>query len=219
MILPQDNNPQNIFDKHFAMKCPQCGVQSNITAISIPRFEFAARFQPPKLGIAYRCDSCNGILFLRFEVRDYDFSHHRIIIEDQYEEVERPIETFEFNYLPESVAADFREALICYSNSCFNAFASMCRRTIQASFQELGAEGKDKVMSQLQDVRDTASIEEETFDILKQIIIAGHDGAHPHLPSLSSPRAAILLELMKDVLYQLFAVGAKLTYKRSDLFA
>jgi len=210
MILQYDNNPQGIFDKHFTMKCPQCGVQSNISAISIPRYEFAARFQPPKLGIAYRCDSCNGTLFLRFPVALYEIINNRIVISDEYEEVERPQETFEFNFLPKTVADDFREALICYSNSCFNAFAAMCRRSIQSSFQELGAEGKDKVLNQLQDVRDTAAIDEETFDILKQIIIAGHDGAHPHLPPLSPPRAAILLELMKDVLYQLFVRKQKI---------
>ena len=53
-------------------------------------------------------------------------------------------------------------------------------------------------------------IDEETFDQLKQIILTGHDGTHPHLPKITSERAQILLELMKDVLYQLFVRKAKI---------
>jgi hypothetical protein len=55
-----------------------------------------------------------------------------------------------------------------------------------------------------------AEIDDETYELLKQIIVHGHDGAHPHLPALSVERAAVLLELMKDVLYQLYVRRAKL---------
>ena len=41
-------------------------------------------------------------------------------------------------------------------------------------------------------------------------MLAGHDGAHPHLPKLSAERAAVLLELIKDALYQLFVRKAKI---------
>jgi hypothetical protein len=53
-------------------------------------------------------------------------------------------------------------------------------------------------------------IDDETFEVLKTIVIAGHDGAHPHLPALTPERAEILLELMKDVLYQLFVRKSKI---------
>ena len=53
-------------------------------------------------------------------------------------------------------------------------------------------------------------VKEEGFKQLKAIILAGHDGAHPHLPKLSAERAAVLLELAKDALYQLFVRKAKI---------
>jgi hypothetical protein len=59
-------------------------------------------------------------------------------------------------------------------------------------------------------LKSTGTVDDQTFDVLKIIVIAGHDGAHPHLPALSPDRAEILLELMKDVLYQLFLRRAKL---------
>lgn len=131
-------------------------------------------------------------------------------MEDTYEEVERPSETFEFAYLKGDVEEDFREALTCYSNLCFNAFASMCRRTVQSVCTDFGAEGKDRVLNQLQDLKGMAEIDDDTFGLLKQIIIEGHDGAHPHLPKLNQNRAAVLLELIKDVLYQLYVRKGKL---------
>jgi len=86
----------------------------------------------------------------------------------------------------------------------------MCRRCVQSAAADLGAKGKDKVLAQLQDLKDMAEIDEETFDLLLQIIVEGHDGAHPHLPSVDAKRATVLLELVKDVMYQLYVRRGKL---------
>jgi hypothetical protein len=209
MYVFSDNNPQNIFDKHYALKCPHCGVQSNISAISIPRYELLLRFRPERVGIVYRCDSCNEPIFLRFTLR-LDFNNSRAEILEIYEEVQRVRETFEFNYLPDEVQQDFRETLTCYSILAYNGFAAMCRRTVQSVCTDLGAEGSDKVLNQLKDLKEMAQIDDETFTVLKQIVIDGHDGAHPHLPKLNPQRAGVLLELMKDVLYQLYVRKGKL---------
>jgi len=210
MILLHDNNPQHIFDQHYSLNCPHCGAYSGITAISIPRFEYLVRFKPEKVGIVYRCDSCNYPIFLKFWVRNYDSLPNKIFLSEDFEEVEKPKETFDFSYLEEKVAKDFREALECYTNLCLNAFAAMCRRTVQSVCSDLGADGKDRVLKQLEDLKGMAAIDDETFIILKQIIIGGHDGAHPHLPNLNKDRASILLELIKDVLYQLYVRKGKL---------
>jgi hypothetical protein len=210
MRVNNSNDPTEIFDKHYDLKCPHCGNSANISAVSIPRYEYLARFRPKTVGIAYRCDSCNFPIFLRFKVNNYDLGNNRIVLEEAYEEVERPQETFEYKYLPAPVAEDFREALTCYSHACYNAFAALCRRCAQSAFTELGAAGKDKVLDQLKEIKETAALDDDTFSILQQVVISGHDGAHPHLPRLSPERAAILLELMKDVMYQLFVRKAKI---------
>ncbi len=86
----------------------------------------------------------------------------------------------------------------------------MTRRTIQSAANEIGAKGKSKVQNQIKEMKNMAEIDDETYEILNQIIIDGHDGAHPHLPNLSAERAEILLELLKDVMYQLFVRKGKL---------
>ena len=209
MFVNSNNDPNSVFDKHYALKCPHCGVQSNLSAISIPRYEFLNRFKPSKVGIVYRCDSCNAPVFLRF-VAQHDASHSRFEIHGAYEEIEHPQETFEFKFLPTNVAADFQEALKCYSAGACNGFAALCRRTVQSVATSLGAQGNDKVLGQLKDLKEMAQLDDETFGVLKQIVIDGHDGAHPHLPSLNPERAVVLLELMKDVLYQLYVRKVKL---------
>ncbi len=209
MRITNDNKPTHVFEHHFQLHCPHCGVHSNMSAVSIPRYEYLRRFQPETVGIAYRCDSCNHPIFLRFPIIRYEGSQV-IIDHKQPEEVEKHQETFEYKYPPDEVAADFKEALTCYSNSCSNAFAAMCRRTIQSACTELGAPGKDKVKHQLIELKKMTNLDDDTYDILQQIIISGHDGAHPHLPKLSEDRAAVLLELMKDVLYQLFVRTEKI---------
>ena len=209
MIVTYENNPQSVFDQHYALRCPHCNVQSNVSAVSIPRYEYVFRFRPRRVGIVYRCDSCNEPVFLRFGVH-YDFGNRRFHIDPGYEEIESAEETFEFEYLSENVAKDFREALICYSNRAHNGFAAMCRRTLQSAFTDLGAEGKAKVLAQLKDLKEMAQVDDDTFEILKQLIVDGHDGAHPHLPRLNPERAVVLLELMKDVLYQLYVRKGKL---------
>ncbi|MCA9837739.1 MAG: DUF4145 domain-containing protein [Trueperaceae bacterium] len=202
MLVNKDNHYQLIFDKHYSVKCPHCSITASLSATSIPRFELLVRLKPEKVGIGYICNSCKEPVFLKFLVEKTETSN--VYISDSFEEVEFAQETFELQYLPEEVAQDFKEALDCYSMGCWNAFAAMSRRTIQTSSSVLGSEGNSKVQNQISDLKEMGVVDEETFEQLKTIIISGHDGAHPHLPKLEKDRASVLLQLMKDVLYQLF---------------
>jgi hypothetical protein len=92
----------------------------------------------------------------------------------------------------------------------------MCRRCIQSVSESFGVEGTTKVQAQLKDLESMGVADEETFSQLHQIMLTGHDGAHPHLPSLSPARASVLLQLIKDVLYQLDVRPAKIR-EASDL--
>lgn len=210
MILQNNNDPQSIFDTSITLICPYCGNNSHMSAVSIPRYEYLVRFRPDAVGIVYRCDSCNSPVFLRFEINRFDPGNNRVFFSSKYEEIVRVQQTFETEYLPDDIASDFKEALTCFSIGSYNAFAAMCRRTAQSVFTKLGAKGKDKVHNQLRELKETTGIDDDTFEVFEQVIISGHDGAHPHLPKLSHERAVVLLELMKDVLYQLFIRQAKI---------
>lgn len=215
MILYRDNYKE-LYDKAIALKCPHCNVVTGVTLISVPSFEYLTRYRPPKIGMGFMCTSCQEPVFLKFKVDKYDLGNSRIIIFDKSQQIELPKLDFEFEFVPEPIAGDLREALSCYSIGAFNGFAAMCRRTIQSSASEIGAKGKDKVQKQITDMKEIADIDEETFNIIKQIVLDGHDGSHPHLPALSQDRADILLELIKDIIYQLYVRKGKLK-KAADL--
>lgn len=210
MYLKHDSSLE-IIDKHFSLKCTHCNNATSITAISIPVYNSLFRYRVKNIGIVYKCNSCDEPIFLKFKNVVYDTGNNRVIISEEFETVENPTEVFEFEFLPERIKQDFAEALQCYSIKAYNAFAAMCRRSIQSAASELGTKGNDKVLRQIQDMKEMAEIDDETYDILKQIIIDGHDGSHPHLPQLSAPRAEILLELIKDIMYQLFVRKGKLS--------
>ena len=158
-----------------------------------PRHEYLNRFRPQWAGFAYRCDACNQPVFLKFLARASDFS----VFDEPPVEIERPTESFELQYLPDEVAEDFKEALTCYSNSCWNAFAAMTRRTLQSAATQLGSDGSTKVQKQLDDLHQMGVVEGEDFKQLKVIMLAGHDGAHPHLPKLSAERARRIIGIDK----------------------
>jgi hypothetical protein len=182
-------------------RCPHCSVATpNLSKVGQHETQdFQGGDQ--RLWKMYLCSKCGGI------ISAYSSRQSNNMIE-YFPSTQT--ETFDYQYLHEEVAEDFKEALKCYSNQCYNAFGSICRRTIQTSASVLGTKGKDKVKNQIIELKTLADIDEDTYSVLEQIIITGHDGAHPHLPKLNRDRAVILLVLMKDVLNELFIRKARI---------
>jgi hypothetical protein len=192
----------------FALNCPHCQVFSHLTAVSVPQFAQLIAHKPKHVGIVYHCDSCNSPVFLKFPVKMY--AGNRVELAPNFMELERPKEKFAFTYLPEETEALFREALVCYTQGSFNAFASMCRRTAQSIFSDLGENGRLKIFEQLSDVREMAELNNETFGYIKKVIFGTDAEPHPSLPLLEGEHAGVLLEVMKDMLYQAYVRRGRL---------
>lgn len=114
------------------------------------------------------------------------------------------MQPFEYQYLPDDVASDFREALTCYAHSCHNAAAAMCRRTIQSVAMNLKAVGTSKIDKQILEAKETSGMDDETYNGLRAVMLGGHDGTHPHLPNVTPQRCTVLIQVMKDVLHELY---------------
>jgi hypothetical protein len=105
--------------------------------------------------------------------------------------------------------ADFDEALRCYANAAYNAFAAMCRRCIQTIAKDKGVKGTNKVQDQVKEVKELLDLDDTTFSELSAVMLGGHDGAHPHLPTVKEDRAGILLEMLKEVVHHLYVRKAR----------
>jgi len=195
-------------ERSLALNCPHCQVFSHVTAVSVPQFAELSAARPTHVGIVYRCDACNAPVFLRFAVKIYGSS--RVELASNFVELERAREKFNFTYLPEDSEKLFREALACYSAGQFNAFASMCRRTTQTLIRDLGENGRMRIFNQLAEAREMAEIDAETFAAVKKVLFGSDADPWPSMPEIGSYEAGVLLELVKDVLYEAYVRKGKL---------
>jgi hypothetical protein len=195
-------------ERSLALNCPHCEVTAHVTPAAVPRFDDLQLYKPAAIGVVYRCDACHAPIFLRYPVRVY--RANRIELSPQFVEVERPREKFTFTHLPEEVELLFREALVCFSNGAHNAFASMCRRTAQAAFADLGEAGKLRLFDELNEVREMADIDLKTFTTIKSVIFGTQTDSRADPPHLEAATAAVVLEVMKDMLYEAYVRKGRL---------
>ena len=197
-------------ERETARNCPHCHAFSRMSPTALPTFDELLLQKPRSIGLVLRCHACTAPVFLRFATRE--FANNRVQLSPQAFDVERPIEKFAFNYVPECAEYFFREALVCYSHNQFQAFASMCRRAAGATFTDLGNSTKLRLFDSLSDVREMAEIDEETFTLVTRIIFAGGSDPSIELPVVDTYQAAVLLEVMKDFLYQAYVRKGRLQH-------
>lgn len=194
--------------QNFALTCPHCQVLSHLSPVSVPAYSQLTAYKPNHVGIVYRCDSCNAPVFLKFAVKVY--AYNRVELATNFVELERAKEKFGFTHLPEEAESLFREALSAFSAGCFNAFASMCRRTAQAVFADLGENGKLRMFDGLNDVREMAELDQETFNAVRKVLFGTDSEPRPNFPTLDAQTAGVLLEVVKDLLYQAYVRRGRL---------
>ena len=192
----------------LALNCPHCQVLAHITPVSVPDFNETQLHKPSHVGIVYRCEACNAPIFLKFPVKLYAGS--RIELAPNFTELERPRERFSFTHLPEDVEALFKEALACFSTGCYNAFASMCRRTALAVFADLGEGGKLRLYDELGEVRKMAEVDDATFATVRKVLFDAEPEGRSSPPLLGAFEAGVLLEVVKDLLYEAYVRRGRL---------
>jgi len=210
MSIYIDNNDR-LHDEQaasLALTCPHCSVFAHITPMAVPRFAELSASRPKQIGLIYRCDACYSPVFMRAHARGY--GSDRIELSSQLVEVERPPEKFDFTDLPSEIETLLRETLQCYSHGVFNAFAAMCRRTMQTVFADLGEPGKLRVFDELNTVRDMAEMDAALFTPIKRVLFGTDADAAPSFPPIDEDQAALLLEVIKDLLYQCYVRKARL---------
>jgi hypothetical protein len=192
----------------LALQCPHCQVLAHVTPVSVPDFNVLQQHKPAQVGIVYRCAACNAPVFLRFTVKLYGGS--RVDLAPNFVELERAREKFNFTYLPEDTEALLKETFACFTAACYNAFASMCRRVAQRTFADLGADGKLELYDELANIRRLAEIDEETYEVVRKVLFDFDEPGRGNLPAIDALQAAVLLEVLKDLLYQAYVRRGRL---------
>jgi len=206
IVIDNDQGMENRLEERIGLECPYCGVYAHMSPQSVPDAASLLRDKPRHVGLVYKCDACDAPVFLRFAVREYQ--DNRVELYRNFIELERPKERFSFSYLPKHTEVLFREALSCYSNNNFNAFASMCRRASISAFHALGEGGKLRAFEEVMVAQDISGIDDDSFAPIKSVLFGS--GQHEDLPLLNRAQAGILLEVLKDMFYQCFVRHGKL---------
>lgn len=181
--------------------CPHCKIGTRFSLATQPN-PILFRDKATEVVVGYLCDSCIKGIPVRWKIQGFDNQTNPIV---QSPELILPVrEPFDFDHVPPKVKKEISEGLDCLSVGAYNGFAGLCRRTIQAICTIMGAESSTKVQAQIEEMANAAGLDDETERIAIEIMLAGHDGSHPHLPDVNSDRAAILLELVRDIVYQMF---------------
>ena len=207
IIVRRDKSVHHGNGEPFGLECPYCGVYAHMTAQAVPDVQTVLDHRPKHVGLVYQCDACRAPVFLRFGVKA--FGRDAIELNRNFLELERPKERFPFSYLPKHTELLFREALSCYSNNSFNAFASMCRRAAASSFEAMGTGGKLRAFDEVMMAQDIAEIDDMSFAPIKRVLFEAV--IEEDLPLLNRAQAGVLLEVMKDMFYQCFVRRGKLS--------
>lgn len=192
----------------LALQCPHCQVLAHITPVSVPDFNVLQQHKPAQVGIVYRCEACNAPVFLRFTVKLYGGS--RVELAPGFVELERAREKFSFTYLPEDTEALVKEAFACFTAGLFNAFSSMCRRVAQATFADLGPQARLDLFDELSNIRQLAELDDDSYERVRKVLFDFDEPGRGNLPAMDAFQAGVLLEVLKDLLYQAYVRRGRL---------
>ena len=207
IVLHRDQGLLLDSDEQIGLECPYCSVYAHMSPESVPEAGDILEHRPKHVGLVYRCNACQAPVFLRFAVKQY--GENQVELYRNFIELERPKERFAFSYLPKETEILFREALACYSHNSFNAFASMCRRSASSAYAALGEGGRLRAFEEIIIAQDIAGIDDDSFAPIKTVLFDAE--IEEDLPTLNRAQAGILLEVLKDMLYQCFVRRGKLT--------
>jgi hypothetical protein len=187
-----------------ARECPHCGAHAQLLPVAVPSFAELTRTQPKNVGLVFRCAACGEPRFVRAAVRS--IGAERVELAAHLVEVERPRERFQFGYLPASVEQLLRETLDCYTAGTYNAFASMCRRTVRAALALADENEPRRWHDAVADVLRLAEIDAGTTATIMEVLF----GEKGEPPTIGPDQSAVLIEVVKDLFYQRYVRTTKL---------
>ena len=204
---PKDRSP--VQQKHLTAHCPyDCNMPVGLTLISAPNHNLVHSHGLQEVGAVYMCNGCKKPIYVRYSNALRSGSDVHVHNAFQIQRV-RPILKTE-NIKKKEVKQDIEETLDCYSVEAWNGFASMCRRTIQSICDDHDVKGKDKVKKQVKTFTENYNFDDDMKELLNQVALTGHDGAHPHLPPVSKERAEKLFAFMQEIVRQVYDLPAML---------
>ena len=206
MLLRPDIDLDALLEDAATLRCPHCDVFVRMSVHAAPDWAALVRERPARIGIILVCSACSLPVHLQSGRTSYETDAIRV--EDGFTPVIRPRPRFETRLLPGELRALVEEALACYADGRTQAFALLANRIATIAAALLGANGKLTLFNTVTAAADAADIDAPIRRLCRDILFSlGNDDEPPELPA--GP-AAVLLELLKDLLHQSFVRPGRL---------
>lgn len=115
--------------------------------------------------------------------------------------------------VPEPILEDLHEAHKCLAVSAFKACAAMCRRALQGAAIEKGANPKNKLIKQIEEIKGKGELHPKLAELATHIRLVGNSGAHPGedgLDKVAQEEAEQILGFTEQVLDYLYVMPNKI---------
>jgi len=184
--------------------CPHCGRDSVFTRVTDP-YQRNLEYQVNQLAAVMECQGCLKYVLsvVRINHETWEFIVH-YPLGNPDDSVDQAV--------PISIAADFSEALRCFFIQSYKACVAMCRRSVEASCQDLGATGgnlKERINSLFKSGR----ITEPLKDMAHKVRLTANEELHGQpddLDAFTEPEAKDIVEFTREYFHHVYVMPEKL---------
>jgi hypothetical protein len=112
--------------------------------------------------------------------------------------------------IPNEIKPDFKEALRCRWVDAYNATVEMCRRALESSCIQLGANPDLALAKMIDWVHAQGKITTPLKDMAHKIKLGGNRGAHPSDRTLSEEDADAVIEFTEEYFQHVYVMPARM---------
>lgn len=186
--------------------CPHCGKEAAFPSVT-SIFEDRQMDPNNRMVAAVACIACNGYMLaiIKYALNNnswdwvYDIHYPLAAINDTVDDS-----------VPIGVRLDFQEALRCRGANAYNATIEMCRRALEASCIQLGANRDSVLNDMIKWVHGQGKITTPLSDMAHKIKLGGNRAAHPSDRTLTDNDADAVLEFTREYFQHVYVLPAKM---------
>ena len=225
--MKEDKNAEFPFARSFV--CPHCGTKAQFNLI-FPDLEDRYRTEAAKnielasfqeddyfsyMYTIWCCQVCKRLVFRANKRSKYD--DPRVV--GQFPSNIRVASNFT-DSVPSEILEDFESALKCYEFDEYRPAAAMCRRSLQASLLEQGADPNKKLVEQIDELnqRSPDRFTSDIKDWAHSIRVFGNWGVHPDkdgLKDVDKETAKEIIGFLKSYFHYVYLMPKKVASARS----
>jgi hypothetical protein len=206
---PRDMKLSSVTSAEFVLNgtCPHCGKQAAFPTVTNLFEENPGKLYSRVVGVV-RCIACSefivGILKRQPNTGGGSFWAY-----EAHYPLGKPSDGVNED-VPEGPRLDFSEAIRCRWVNAYNATIEMCRRCLESSCIELGADSKLVLNDMINWVHKQGKITAPLLDMAHKIKLGGNRAAHPSDRTLTAQDADAVVEFTSSYLYNVYIMPAKM---------